>query len=272
MSWLDALILGLVQGLTEFLPVSSSGHLMIFRQILGVTPEGFLDFTVTVHLATVLATIVVFREQLWALIKGLREFKYNDEMDFTVKIFVSMIPVFIVGVFFKDIVERMFNNFRDMGVFLVATAVLLVLSDLVSKVYSVKDTISNHRNGVSYLQAIFIGLAQACAVAPGLSRSGTTIAIGLVTGTKRSVVAQFSFLMVLIPIIGEQLLSVVESFIKPASDTYTVGLLPLSCGFIAAFIAGVFACKVMIAFVKKAHLYWFSIYCFIVGSIIIYLY
>ncbi|MCR5004010.1 MAG: undecaprenyl-diphosphate phosphatase [Bacteroidales bacterium] len=270
MNWLDALILGLVQGLTEFLPVSSSGHLIIFQRLLGVSSEGFLDFTVTVHMATVFATIVVFREQIWALIKGVLQFKYNDEMDYFLKIAVSMIPVFIVGVFLRETVERMFTSFDQVGIFLIATGVILVFSDLASRIFIVKDVLNNHRNGISYLQAIFVGMAQACAVAPGLSRSGTTIAIGLVSGVKRSVVAQFSFLMVLVPIIGEQLISVVQSVVTPDPNSYGMDLFPLFCGFMAAFISGLFACKVMIAIVKKASLYWFSFYCFIVGGLIVY--
>lgn len=272
MDWWQAILLGLVQGLTEFLPVSSSGHLMIFKELLGVDAEGFLDFTVTVHFATVLATLVVFWGAIVKLLKGFFKFKYNDETDYICKILVSCIPVALVGFLFKDQVDALFSgSLKQVAGGLYITACLLWVSDNAGrrfKVPAAKDT----RNGISYWQAFVVGLAQAFAVIPGVSRSGSTISTGLLTGVKRESMAQFSFLMVLIPIIGEQLLSVVESFVKPATDTYTVGLLPLCCGFIAAFVSGVFACKVMISFVKKAHLYWFSIYCFIVGSLIIYFY
>ena len=245
MEWYEAIILGLVQGLTEFLPVSSSGHLIIGKELLGVEAADDLVFEVLVHAATVLSTIVVFRKQLCC---------------------VSMIPVFIVGVFFKDFVEGLFQSIFVVGVALVCTAVLLFLSDMMSGRHS-KQSLSerkNYRNGISYWQAFVVGLGQAFAVVPGLSRSGTTISTGLLCGVRRDVMAQFSFLMVMIPILG-------ESFLQLAGGEMTgssIGAVPLVLGFAAAFVSGLFACKVMIAIVKKAKLSWFALYCAIVAMLI----
>lgn len=271
MSWLQALLLGIVQGLTEFLPVSSSGHLMIFRELLGVESEGFLDFTVTVHFATVLSTIVVFWSAIWKLLKGFFQFKYNDETDYVLKICVSMIPIAIVGLFFKDQVEGLFGeNLFTVAVCLIITAILLFLSDQSGRFRSMSSSRSEntHRNGISYLQAAVVGFGQACAVAPGLSRSGTTIATGLICGVRRDVMAQFSFLMVLVPIIGEQALTILKGIGETAAAP-GVGFLPLLMGFIGAFGAGLFACKVMVELVKRAKLVWFSIYCLLAAFVIL---
>ena len=267
MSWLQALLLGLVQGLTEFLPVSSSGHLMIVRELLGVDAEGFLDFTVTVHLATVLSTIIVFWKPICRLIAGLFKFKYNDETDYIFKLIVSMIPVAVVGFFFKDKVEALFgDSLTTVAVCLLITAVLLLLSDLFGR--RTNDSKNTSRNGITYWQALLVGLGQACAVAPGLSRSGTTIAVGLLGGVKRNVIAQFSFLMVLVPILGEQLLDILKAVTGEASLGGGLSPLCLAMGFIAAFLAGLFACKAMVALVKKAKLGWFALYCAIVAVLI----
>lgn len=263
------MILGIVQGLTEFLPVSSSGHLMLVRELLGVDGEGFLDFTVAVHFATVLSTLVVFWKVIWDLLKGLFKFKYNDETDYICKILVSMIPVGIVGLFFKDKVEALFGTgIEVVGICLLITALLLVLSDFLTGRISYSH---EYRNGISYWQAFVVGIAQALAVAPGLSRSGTTIATGLVSGVKRESMAQFSFLMVLIPIIGEQLLDCLDLFTSPAGEAAfdMAGALPLVIGAAAAFLSGLFACKVMISVVKKAKLGWFALYCALVGIAIL---
>lgn len=266
MEWWEAFLLGLVQGLTEFLPVSSSGHLTIFREILGVDPEGFLDFTVTVHFATVLSTIVVFWSVVVKILKGLLKFRYNDETDYFLKICVSMIPVAIVGLFFKDKVEALFGGgIATVAVCLIVTAVLLLFSDFFRfKGLSAKE----YRNGISYWQAALVGLGQACAVAPGLSRSGTTIATGLVCGVKRENMAQFSFLMVLVPIIGEQLLSVID-MVSGEGMAPAIGVVPLLCGFVAAFISGLFACKLMVALVKKSKMRWFALYCAVVAVLLL---
>ncbi|HIS22094.1 MAG TPA: undecaprenyl-diphosphate phosphatase [Candidatus Cryptobacteroides intestinipullorum] len=264
MEWFEAIILGLVQGLTEFLPVSSSGHLVIGREILGVEESGDLVFEVAVHAATVLSTIVVFRHQIWSLLKGLFRFRYNDETDYILKICVSMIPVFIIGVFFKSFVEGLFASLFVVGVALLMTALLLFLSDRASNPRREQLPANNYRNGISYWQALAVGIGQAFAVIPGLSRSGTTISVGLICGVRRDVMAQFSFLMVLVPILGEAFLQLVGGEFTGS----TLGVLPVLLGFVSAFLSGLFACKVMIAIVKKAKLTWFALYCAIVSLLI----
>lgn len=277
MEWFEAVILGVLQGLTEFLPVSSSGHLEIGKVLLGVETSDDLLFTTMVHAATVLSTLVVFRNQIWDLLKGfftgLKDWKIvkgadgksvlqcNDQIDYLLKIAVSMIPILIVGVFFKDYVEGLFGSIMVVGVALVITAALLFFSDMASKPGRKSAIVpeNTYRNGISYWQAAAVGLGQAFAVIPGLSRSGTTISTGLITGVKREVMAQFSFLMVLIPILGEAFLEVVGGDFSSSS----VGALPLILGFLSAFVSGLFACKVMIALVKKAKLSWFALYCLI---------
>lgn len=263
MSWLQALLLGLVQGLTEFLPVSSSGHLMIFRELLGVNPEGFMDFTVAVHFATVLSTLVVFRKPILDILKGVFKFRLNDQTDYALKIIVSIVPVGIVGLFFKDKVEALFGeSLVVVGICLVVTAVLLFLSDIFGKrSRTPKPSDKEPRNGISVLQAFVVGCAQALAVAPGLSRSGTTIATGLLTGVRRDVIAQFSFLMVLIPILGEQLLGLVDVATGEAVFGAGAGTAAILAGFAAAFFSGLFACKAMVALVRRAKLSWFAAYC-----------
>ncbi len=268
MDWWQALLLGIIQGLTEFLPVSSSGHLMIFKELLGVDGEGFLDFTVAVHFATVLATIVVFWGAIWQLLKGFFQFKYNDETDYVCKILVSLIPVALVGFLLKDQVDTLFSgSLKQVAVGLCITALLLLVSDQVGKrikAPKAKDT----RNGISYGQAAIVGVAQAFAVVPGVSRSGSTIATGLLSGVKREVMAQFSFLMVLIPIIGEQSLDLLKVAMGKEVFGSGVGPVALIVGFVAAFFAGLFACKVMIAIVRKAKLTWFAAYCLLVALLI----
>ncbi len=266
MDWLEALMLGLVQGLTEFLPVSSSGHLAIGKALLGIEPGGDLVFEVTVHAATVLATIVVFRKEILKLLAGLFKFKYNDETDYIAKICLSMVPVLIVGVFFKDVVEAAFGSLTVVGIALIVTACLLTLSDwMAGRKASGKDAAgegaAEYRNGISFWQALVVGIGQALAVIPGLSRSGTTISTGLICGVKRQNMAQFSFLMVLVPILGEAFLDIVGGDFSSSS----VGVGPLLAGFAAAFVSGLFACKVMIALVRKAQLKWFGLYCVLAG-------
>ena len=275
MNWLEALILGLIQGLTEFLPVSSSGHLMIGQRLLGTQLEGGEDllFVVLVHAATVLATIVVFRRQIWGLLKDFFRFQYNDGTDYILKIGLSMVPVMIVGLFFKDQVEALFSSMTVVGVCLLVTSLLLFLSDHYNRLKGLccgacpakgsetADPANGARNGISWWQAFVIGLGQSLAVLPGLSRSGTTISTGLLSGVKRSEVAQFSFLMVLVPILGEVFLDVMKGDIFSTQ----VGASALICGFVAAFISGLFACRVMIALVKKARLSWFALYCALAG-------
>ena len=263
MEWFEAIILGLVQGLTEFLPVSSSGHLEIAKELLGVETTDDLMFTTMVHAATVLSTVVVFRKQILDLFKGLFRFKYNDETDYVLKIAVSIVPVMIVGLFFKDQVESLFGSIKVVGFALLATSALLFFSDFASRWLKTKSS-QGVRNGITYWQALVVGMAQALAVIPGLSRSGTTISTGLICGVRRDVMAQFSFLMVLLPILGESFLELVGGEFSSSS----VGALPLFLGFVSAFVSGLFACKVMIALVKKARLSWFAIYCLIAAILI----
>lgn len=267
MNGFEAMILGLIQGLTEFLPVSSSGHLVIGRELLGIEAPEDIVFEVVVHAATVLSTIVVFRREIWALLKGLFNVKdeiaarrLNDETTYLLKIGVSMIPIFVVGMFFKDYIKEAFGNILVVALALVVTAMLLTLSDYVSR----KRT--DQGSEVSWLQAIVIGIAQAFAAIPGLSRSGTTIATGLLSGVKKEAVAQFSFLMVLVPILGEAFLEIIGGEMAAS----TTGPLALCIGFASAFISGVFACRVMIALVKRAQLKWFALYCAVVALVILF--
>jgi undecaprenyl-diphosphatase len=268
MQWFESIILGFLQGLTEFLPVSSSGHLIIGKEVLGIEASDDLVFEVVVHCATVLSTIIVFRKQIWSLLKGFFQFKNNDETDYLLKIAVSMIPIFVVGIFFKDAVETLFTSLRSVGIALCVTAVLLTFSDYASRFADGKQCLSDrkgYRNNISYWQAFVVGLSQSIAVLPGLSRSGTTIATGLICGVRRDVMAQFSFLMVLVPILGETFLSLVGGEIASSA----VGTLPLILGFLSAFVSGLFACNVMIALVKKAKLTWFAVYCALAGVAVI---
>ena len=263
MSWLEALILGIVQGLTEFLPVSSSGHLEIGQALLGTSGEENLTFAILVHVATVLSTLFVLWREVAKLFHGtFSTWKWNSEKDYVAKILVSMIPVFIVGMFFKDQVESFFGNgLLLVGICLLITAFLLALSEWLQK----KRQSEGHE--VTYKDAFIIGIAQACAVLPGLSRSGTTIATGLLCGGKKERVAQFSFLMVLIPILGEAFLDLLK--LVQGELTSELGLLPAIVGFLAAFLTGCFACRFMIEVVRRQRLVWFAIYCAIIGSVTI---
>ncbi len=255
MSWFEAIILGLVQGLTEFLPVSSSGHLTIAKHLFGIE-TGDLTFEILVHAATVLATIVVFRREILKLLQDLFRFRWNDGTRYIAMICVSMIPVLIVGLLLKDKVEAVFGSgLAVVGVCLIVTAGLLMLSERLAA--------RRQKEGeMNFKTAAWMGLAQAVAVLPGLSRSGSTIATGLMCGTKRSEVAQFSFLMVLVPILGEAFLDLVGGEMAVSSG---IGALPLILGFLSAFVSGIFACKVMVALVRRAKLGWFALYCSIVG-------
>ena len=263
MSWIEALLLGLVQGLTEFLPVSSSGHLTIGQEILNLNTSSAdnLLFTVTVHAATVLSTIVILWKEIEGLFKGTFFSKeWNTEKIYVSKILLSMIPVFVIGMFFKDDVEAIFGS----GLLIVGCCLLLTAS-LLAFAYYAKP---RQRETISFRDAFIIGVGQAIAVLPGLSRSGTTIATGLLLGNKKESVAQFSFLMVLIPILGETFLNVLD-MIEDPSLLGGIGFAPLAVGFFAAFISGCLACKFMINLVKKGKLIYFAIYCAIIGAITI---
>ena len=256
MDWIEALILGLVQGLTEYLPVSSSGHLAIGSYLFGIEGEENLAFTVAVHVATVLSTLVILWKEIDWIFRGLFKCEMNAETKYVLNIVVSMIPVGIVGVFFKDYVEEVFGSgLVIVGCMLLLTAALLTYS------YIAKP---RKKENISLRDAFIIGLAQACAVMPGLSRSGSTIATGLLLGNKKESLAQFSFLMVIPPILGEALLDVVKG-LKGEEAFGGIDMMPLAIGFIAAFVSGCIACKWMINIVKKGKLIYFGIYCAIAG-------
>ncbi len=251
------MILGVVQGLTEYLPVSSSGHLTIISSFFGIDGADNLQFTVAVHVATVLSTLVILWKEIDWILKGLFKFEMNEETKYALNILVSMIPVGIVGLFFKDRVEEAFGSgLLIVGVMLIVTAVLLTFS------YLAKPRVKEH---LSLWDAFVIGVAQACAVLPGLSRSGSTIATGLMLGNKKEKLAQFSFLMVIPPILGEALLDILKAANGEDVIADSIGTFPLAVGFLAAFLSGCFACKLMISIVKKGKLIYFGYYCAVVG-------
>lgn len=256
MSLIESIILGIIQGLTEFLPVSSSGHLEIGKVLLNVELEENLSFTVMVHFATVLSTITVFFKEIKILFFDVLKFQWNTSTKYFVKILVSMIPVLVIGIFFQDKVEALFTGKLVLvGAALLVTALLLFLTTLVKAEGTKK---------IPFSDAFVMGIAQAFAVIPGLSRSGSTIATGLLLKNKRDDVARFSFLMVLIPIIGAALLKLLKWSDSPADS---IDIFPLLAGFLAAYISGYLACRWMINIVKKGKLIWFAIYCASVGII-----
>ena len=258
MSWFEALILGIIQGLTEYLPVSSSGHLAIGSALFGVNGEENLAFTIVVHVATVLSTLVILWKEIEWIFKGLFKWRMNDETRYVINILISMIPIGIVGVFFKDEVEAIFGSgLVIVGCCLLLTALLLSFS------YYYKP---RQKEKISMKDAFIIGLAQACAVLPGLSRSGSTIATGLLLGDNKAKLAQFSFLMVMPPILGEALLDGMK-MMKGEAIAGDIPTLSLVIGFLAAFVSGCLACKWMINIVKKGKLIYFAIYCAIAGTV-----
>ena len=261
MEWFEALILGLLQGLTEYLPVSSSGHLAIGSALFGIQGEDNLTFTIAVHVATVLSTLVILWKEIGWIFRGLFKFEMNAETKYVINILVSMIPIGIVGVFFKDYVEEIFGSgLLIVGCMLLLTALLLTFS------YYAKPRL---KENISMKDAFIIGLAQACGVMPGLSRSGTTIATGLLLGDNKAKLAQFSFLMVIPPILGEALPDGMKIVKGAAAGTSDISVLSLIVGFLAAFISGCVACKWMINIVKKGKLIYFAIYCAIAGAVTI---
>lgn len=258
MEWFEALILGLLQGLTEYLPVSSSGHLAIGSALFGIEGEENLAFTIVVHVATVFSTLVILWKEIDWIFKGLFKFQMNDETRYIINIIISMIPIGIVGVFFKDEVEAIFGSgLLVVGCCLLLTAILLTFS------YYYKP---RQKAEISKKDAFIIGLAQACAVLPGLSRSGSTIATGLLLGDDKAKLAQFSFLMVIPPILGEALLDGMK-LMKGEAIAGDIPALSLIIGFVAAFVSGCLACKWMINIVKKGKLVYFGIYCAIAGAL-----
>ena len=257
METIQAIILGIVQGLTEFLPVSSSGHLQLAKELLGVDPEvGGLTFDLTLHAATVLSTIVVLWSEIKRLVVGLFSKRFNAEQAYVLKIILSMIPVVIVGFTLEPFLQSLVEDLPNHGILLLVTAILLTFA------YYAKP---RHKETISYRDAFIIGLAQAVATLPGLSRSGTTIATGLILGNRKESVAQFSFLMVLAPILGKMVLDLMSGELAAQS----IGTAPLLAGFAAAFVVGCLACKFMINIVKRGKLNWFAIYCTLVGGLAI---
>ena len=260
MNTLEALVLGLVQGFTEYLPVSSSGHLTIGSALFGINGADNLTFTIMVHVATVLSTLVILWREIDWILKGLFKFQMNDETKYALNILVPMIPVGIVGVFFKDKVEAVFGSgLLIVGIMLLVTALLLTFS------YYAKP---RQRENISLWHAFLIGVGQALAVLPGLSRSGTTIATGLLLGNKKEKMAQFSFLMVIPPILGEALLDLLKG-LKGEEALGGIDTWPMVVGFVAAFVSGCIACKWMINVVKRGKLIYFGIYCAIAGVLTI---
>lgn len=256
MSILDAILLGLVQGLTEFLPISSSGHLQIAKEILGVEITGNVTFDVILHAATVLSTIVVMWSEILRLIKGLFSKKFTPEQSFVLKIILSMIPAGVVGILFSSQIEQLFLSLYFVGAMLLLTATLLTFA------YYAKP---KPKSEISYRDAFIIGCAQAVATMPGLSRSGSTIAMGLILGNSKQTVAQFSFLMVIPVILGKILLDMLSGEIT-AMD---VDIAPLFAGFMSAFISGALACRFMLEIVRRGKLVWFAAYCLVAGLICI---
>ncbi|MCA1742027.1 MAG: undecaprenyl-diphosphate phosphatase [Bacteroidales bacterium] len=255
MNWYEALIFGLVQGLTEFLPVSSDGHLEIVKYLFGGIEESFL-FSVAVHGATVLSIIAVFWKDIIQLLKGVFKFTMNEETVYVLKLIVSMIPVAIVGFTLRDQVESLFVADMDItGSFLLVTALFLAVGHFVRK----------REKPITYGGAFIMGIAQALAVLPGWSRSGSTIATGLMLGNSRNELARFSFLMVIVPIIGANFVQVVTT----ETAAVNVVLFPLIIASVAAFVSGYAACRWMISIVRKGKLGWFALYCVLVGLTLI---
>ena len=258
MDIIDSIVLGIIQGLTEFLPVSSSGHLELGKAILGdeSVPKESLLFTVVLHFATALSTLVVFRKEVAEIFRGLFQFKWNEEMKFSLKIIISMVPAVIIGLLFEEQLESFFGGkILFVGIMLLITAVLLLLA----------DKSKNTNKEVSFNNSLIIGISQAIAMLPGISRSGATISTSVLLGIDRSKAARFSFLMVVPLIFGK----IAKDFLGGDINFQSSEIIPISAGFIAAFLAGLVACNWMIALVKKSKLSYFSIYCAIVGLIAI---
>jgi undecaprenyl-diphosphatase len=252
MNLIEAIVLGLIQGLTEFLPVSSSGHLELGKYLFGIDHEANFYFSIAVHGATLLSTIFVLWKEIAGLIKGVFAFKLNEETRYVIKLFISMIPVGITGIFMKDIAEKFFaGNMISLGIQFLISALFLVLAMVIRP----------KERGMTYLDSFVIGIAQALAVLPAISRSGATIATGMMLGNKKSEIAKFSFLMVLIPIVGANLLELTSGEFSKEGTSFFV----IIVGFLTAFISGYLACKWMINLVRKGSFKWLAVYCVLVG-------
>ena len=259
MNIVEAIILGIVQGLTEFLPVSSSGHLEIGSVLLGVEGQDNLLFSILVHGATALSTVVVFRKDIMILLKESLQFQLNDSTVYLFKILVSIIPVGIVGVLWKSEIEMFFG-----GKVIFVSAMLMITALLLFFTHYAKEK----EGEITFVKAIVIGLAQTLAILPGISRSGATISTALLLGVDREKAARFSFLMVLVPILGATLLEVKDLLDMGVSSTGDTSVVTYIAGFLAAFFAGMIACKWMINLVKRGKLLYFALYCFIVGAVV----
>ncbi|MCB0480954.1 MAG: undecaprenyl-diphosphate phosphatase [Flavobacteriales bacterium] len=259
MTILEALILGIIQGLTEFLPVSSSGHIEIGKAILGVTPSDPLLFSVVVHAATALSTIIIFRDDILMLVRLLFEKEWwNAGRQYILYIIISMVPAVLVGLFYKDEIESLFNNnVLLVGMMLIITALLLFMTTMVKK----------KRGPIGYFNSAIIGIAQAIAILPGISRSGATIATALLLGVEKTRAARFSFLMVIPVILGAMAKDLMDMDTSVAASETEI--MPLVVGFIAAFVTGLAACTWMIQLVKKSRLVYFAVYCFVIGVVAI---
>ncbi len=252
MNWFEAIVLGLIQGLTEFLPVSSSGHLELGKHLFGMDHEANFYFSIAVHGATVLSTIAVLYKEISELLKGFFRFRLNEETIYIFKIFISMIPAAIAGFYMQDIAARFFTgNMVSLGIEFIVTAGILALTLVIKP----------KERPIGYFDSFIIGIAQAIAILPGISRSGATIATGMMIGNKKSDIAKFSFLMVLIPVIGANLLEMKSGDLTTEGTSFIVIL----TGFVTAFISGYLACKWMISLVKKGNLIWFAVYCLAIG-------
>jgi undecaprenyl-diphosphatase len=255
MNWIQAIILGLIQGLTEFLPVSSTGHLELFKHLLGIDPEANFYFSIAVHGATVLSTVIVFRKDILNLIKGFFQFNWNEETIYTFKLIVSMFPTMIAGLFMKEIAENYFTgNMTSLGIQFFITAILLLMTFIIK---------FSRERPIGFADAFVIGIAQAIAILPAVSRSGATIATGMMLGNRKSDLARFSFLMVLVPIIFANIIEMkAGDFSSEGTSAFAI-----VAGFIAAFVSGYLACRWMINLVRKGNLGWFALYCILVGVI-----
>jgi len=252
MNWFEAIILGLIQGLTEFLPVSSSGHLELGKYLFGINPEANFYFSIAVHGATVLSTILVLWKEIADLAKGFFRFQWNEETTYIVKIIISMIPTAIAGFFLKEIAESYFTgDMTSLGIQFIITAIFLLMTLVIKP----------KERPIGFVDSFIIGIAQAVAILPAISRSGATIATGMMLGNKKADIAKFSFLMVLVPVIGANLVEMKSGGFTTGGTSFMVIL----SGFITAFISGYFACKWMINLVKKGNLGWFAVYCVAIG-------
>ncbi len=252
MTFIEAIVLGLIQGLTEFMPVSSSGHLELAKHLFGMDSVNNFYFSVTVHGATVLSTIIVLWKEISDLLKGLFKFKLNDETRYVLKIIVSMIPVGISGLFMQAIAARFFTgNMISLGIEFLISALLLGLTLIIRP----------KERSMTYLDSFAIGIAQAIAILPGISRSGATIATGMMLGNKKSEIAKFSFLMVLVPVVGAIIIDIITGDFSKEKTSFFI----IATGFVVAFISGYLACKWMINLVRKGSLVWFAVYCILIG-------